>query len=101
MSKDKGAEIVETMAKAAYRSHTGYELDVASKFIRNEWIEMQLTALNIVLKTVADEVLRLSDEWHKEWRAGHKANTYLEGKSDGADECANAILALISEGVSE
>lgn len=57
--------------------------------------------LDIILKTVAGEVLRLSDEWYKECRAGHKANTHLEGKSDGADECATAILALTSEGVKE
>lgn len=56
--------------------------------------------LDFVLKTVADEVQRLSDEWHNEWR-WHKANTYLEGKFDGADECATAILALTSEGVKE
>lgn len=56
--------------------------------------------LDVALKAAAAEVQRLANEWHKEWRAGHKANTHLEGKSDGADECAAAILALTSEGKS-
>lgn len=92
MSKDKhGPSHEELIRKISGEIDLHYPLVmVASEAI-----------LDIILKTVADEVLRLSDEWHKEWRAGNKANTYLEGKSDGADECVVVILAFTSEGVKE
>lgn len=96
MSKDKRAEIVETVL-CAWQSEVTDCVDPECEACNRE----ASAALDVVLKVVAGEVQRLSDEWQKEWRAGHKANTYLQGKSDGADECANAILALTSEGAKE
>jgi hypothetical protein len=112
MSRDKRAEIVEAMAREMFlldRARAGS--DAEAEYIKWEnfrlteggkfWISRASAALDIALKAAAAEVQRLANEWHKEWRAGHKANTHLEGKSDGADECAAAILALTSEGVKE
>lgn len=96
MNNDKHTEIVEAMVRA-WQSEVADCADLECETCNRA----ASAALNIVLKVIVDEVLRLSDEWHKEWRAGHKANTYLEGKSDGADECVNAILALTPEGVKE
>ena len=36
----------------------------------------------------------LADKWAGEWREGLKCDSYLEGKSDGADEVAEAIRTL-------
>lgn len=57
------------------------------------------------LRTQRDEVIEecatvaseMGDAWHREWRAGLKASTHLEGKSDGADEIAAAIRNLKRE----
>lgn len=96
MSKDKRAEIVETMVRA-WQSEVADCADPECEACNRA----ASAALDIMLKAAAGEVQRLANEWHEEWRAGHKANTHLEGKSDGADECATAILALTSEGVKE
>lgn len=50
--------------------------------------------IGLVLEEAAKVADAASDRWHKEWRAGHKSSTHLEGKSDGADEIASAIRAL-------
>jgi hypothetical protein len=55
-------------------------------------------ALDLALKAAASVVQEKASTWHKEWRKGHKSDTHLEGKSDGADECVVAILALTSKG---
>ena len=91
MSKDKRAEIVEAMARELLGRVNAPEQEI---------YRVAGDLADIALKAAAAEVQRLANEWHKEWRAGHKANTHLEGKSDGADECAAAILALTSEGKS-
>lgn len=41
----------------------------------------------------------LADKWNKEWRAGNKTDSNLEGKSDGAAEVADAIRATIKREV--
>ena len=38
---------------------------------------------------------RFEDEWHAAWRAGHKSDSHLEGKSDGASEIVAAIGELV------
>lgn len=43
---------------------------------------------------VADTI---SDEWTAEWRKGHKANSHLEGMSDGACDIAAAIRQRAGE----
>ena len=55
-------------------------------------------ALDLALKAAASVVETKANAWHKEWRKGYKSDTHLEGKSDGADECVVAILALTSKG---
>lgn len=37
-----------------------------------------------------------ADEWATVWRNRFKVDSHMEGKSDGADEIAAAIRALIS-----
>lgn len=48
----------------------------------------------IVLAEAAKVAMEKGNQWHKEWRAGHKSSSHIEGKSDGADEIASAIEAL-------
>jgi hypothetical protein len=81
MSNDKRSELIEAVGRA---------LCAVCK-------DQASAVIDIALKAAATEALRLADEWNREWRAGLKGSTYTEGKSDGADECANAILALTSE----
>ena len=38
-----------------------------------------------------------ADEWATAWRNRFKADIHMEGKSDGADEIAAAIRAMIKE----
>jgi hypothetical protein len=51
--------------------------------------------LAVVIPAIAQECAKLAEEiayeYIKEWRAGFKSDSYLEGKSDGADEVAYAI----------
>tara|TARA_R110000868_G_scaffold331404_1_gene592403 strand:- start:510 stop:809 length:300 start_codon:yes stop_codon:yes gene_type:complete len=39
----------------------------------------------------------MADEWSTVWRNRMKADSHMEGKSDGADEIAAAIRAMIKE----
>jgi hypothetical protein len=54
-----------------------------------------LAALAVVIPAIAQECAKLAEEiayeYLKEWRAGFKSDSHLEGKSDGADEVADAI----------
>jgi hypothetical protein len=43
----------------------------------------------------------LTDRWTREWRAGLKVSTHLEGMSDGADECAEALRARAAQQVAD
>lgn len=62
---------------------------------RNTLLEKGLAAtVDLILEEVAKAADEHSIKWHGEWRAGHKSNTHLEGKSDGADEIATAIRGL-------
>lgn len=38
--------------------------------------------------------VEISTRYQKEWRAGLKGNSHMEGQMDGSDECAEAILIL-------
>ena len=38
-----------------------------------------------------------ADEWATVWRNGLKCDSHMEGMSDGADEIAAAIRAMIKE----
>lgn len=46
------------------------------------------------LEEAARECDRREDELARQWRNGLKADTHLEGQSDGAGDCAAAIRAL-------
>jgi hypothetical protein len=52
-------------------------------------------AARAAIATIAQECAKLAEEiaheYLKEWRAGFKSDSHLEGKSDGADELADAI----------
>ena len=39
----------------------------------------------------------MADEWATVWRNGLKCDSHMEGMSDGADEIAAAIRAMIKE----
>jgi len=55
---------------------------------------MASTALDLALEEAARVADEKEDEWTVQWRAGLKADSHLEGKSDGACEIAAAIRAL-------
>jgi hypothetical protein len=52
-------------------------------------------AARAAIAVIAQECAKLAEEiayeYLKEWRAGFKSDSHLEGKSDGADEVADAI----------
>ena len=52
-------------------------------------------AIALVLEEAARVAEAKSDEWTAEWRKGLKCDSHLEGMSDGADEIAAAIRAMI------
>jgi hypothetical protein len=86
MTQDRRAELLEKIDAAFAGGLRSNETMVAH------------AVLDIALKVAADEVQGLADKWNREWREGYKANSHLEGKSDGADEAAEAIRAITSEG---
>jgi hypothetical protein len=55
-------------------------------------------AIDLIRAEVLEEAARvadaLEDSLATEWREGHKCDSHLEGKSDGAHEVAAAIRAL-------
>ena len=54
-------------------------------------------AIDIVLEEAAKLAEAKADEWATVWRNRMKADSHMEGKSDGADEIASAIRAMIKE----
>ena len=50
-----------------------------------------------LLEKVAKLAEAKADEWAAAWRNRFKADSYMEGKSAGADEIATAIRAMISK----
>lgn len=53
-------------------------------------------AIAVVLEEAAKLAEAKADEWATVWRNRFKVDSHMEGKSDGADEIAAAIRALIS-----
>jgi hypothetical protein len=53
--------------------------------------EAARAAIAIITQECAKLAEEIAYEYIKEWRAGFKSDSYLEGKSDGADEVAYAI----------
>ena len=51
-------------------------------------------AIDIVLEEAAKLAEAKADEWATVWRNRMKADSHMEGQSDGADEIASAIRAL-------
>ena len=58
-------------------------------------------AIDIIRAEVLEEAARvaekMSDDWVTEWRRTLKADSHMEGMSDGADDVAAAIRALASK----
>jgi hypothetical protein len=52
-------------------------------------------AIAVVLEEAAKVAEAKADEWATVWRNRMKADSHMEGKSDGADEIAAAIRAMI------
>ena len=52
-------------------------------------------AIAVVLEEAAKIAEAKGDEWATVWRNRMKADSHMEGKSDGADEIAAAIRAMI------
>lgn len=52
-------------------------------------------AIAVVLEEAAKLAETKADEWATVWRNRMKADSHMEGKSDGADEIADYIRALI------
>jgi hypothetical protein len=55
------------------------------------------TAIAVALEEAAKLAEAKADEWATVWRNGLKCDSHMEGMSDGADEIAAAIRAMIKE----
>ena len=62
--------------------------------IADHWVAR--AALNMALEEAAKLAEAKADEWATVWRNRFKADSHMEGMSDGADEIASAIRALKS-----
>ena len=65
-------------------------------------LEYLATKAIIVVRAVAlEDAAKLAeakaDEWATVWREGWKCSDHMQGESDGADEIAAAIRAMIKE----
>ena len=58
-------------------------------------------AIAVVLEEAAKVAEAMADEWATVWRNRMKADSHMEGMSDGADEIASAIRALISKATAQ
>ena len=54
-------------------------------------------AIAVALEEAAKLAEAKADEWATVWRNGLKCDSHMEGMSDGADEIAAAIRAMIKE----
>ena len=54
-------------------------------------------AVAVALEEAAKLAEAKADEWATAWRNRMKADSHMEGKSDGADEIAAVIRALMSK----
>lgn len=65
-----------------------------------EWDEDLRSGMSAAVNMALEEAAKLAeakgDEWAAVWRNRMKADSHMEGKSDGADDIAAAIRALIS-----
>lgn len=66
------------------------------KCLSSLWDTAADAAIAIVLEEAAKLAETKADEWATAWRNRFKVDSHMEGKSDGADEIAAAIRALIS-----
>jgi hypothetical protein len=82
-------DLVERVARAIYEADES-NLTPHSVLAR--------AAIAIALEEAARVAEAKADEWATEWRKGLKCDSYLEGMSDGADEAAAAIRAMIPSG---
>lgn len=64
--------------------------------IRAEALRAEVEKLRAALEEAAKLADAKADEWATVWRNRMKADSHMEGQSDGADEIAAAIRALIS-----
>ena len=62
---------------------------------RDELREKMVDAIRVeALEEAAKLAEAMADEWATVWRNRMKADSHMEGQSDGADEIASAIRAL-------
>ena len=94
---DPRDELVERVLEAfAHASGLGiipYEDEEWDEDLRNG----MSAAIDMVLEEAAKLAEAKADEWATVWRNRFKADQHMEGKSDGADEIAAAIRAMIKE----
>ena len=60
-----------------------------------------LRGIELGLEAAAKAADDGADRLAGEWKAGHKGNSHLEGKSDGMDEAAVLIRALSPETIAK
>lgn len=65
--------------------------------LANELQSAAKAAIAVSLEEAAKLAEAKADEWATAWRNRMKADSHMEGKSDGADEIAAAIRAMIKE----
>ena len=76
---------------------TGDQSSVAMELTSEEIKTLADAAIAMALEEAAKLAEAKADEWATVWRNRFKTDSHMEGKSDGADEIAAAIRAMIKE----
>ena len=63
------------------------------------WTDEARAAIAVVLEEAAKVCDAIETKLSDQWRANYKVCDYTQGASDGANDCAAAIRALIKEPV--
>lgn len=100
---DPRDELVEKVAQEIHEglggSGWGYSCYGGNEdhHLANELQSAAKAAIAVSLEEAAKVAEAKADEWATVWRDRMKADSHMEGKSDGADEIAAAIRAMIKE----
>jgi hypothetical protein len=90
-------DIVELLRLEANATEELHPDDSEIEVMRNAANEIE--RLRCICNESIERCAKVADnkeyEWTRQWRAGHKADSHLEGMSDGAGEVATAIRGLV------
>ncbi len=91
--KDVQAKFREVAARLV----RGFKLDDKDTLLRQQQADTtaaETRGWNAAIDAAVSVACGAGMAWHDQWRAGHKADPYLQGMSDGADDIENQIRAL-------